>query len=376
MQDDRRASTARPTSQPRATASAGLSPSILQDALTPRGLFTNLFPVSFASTNLGVLRRAPKAKKEDFDDRRRPRFYQLGTDLYAYGPGLDEFKDPRFTPAIVAIEQEPYFTQHLMKYGLVDFFRQNGYLVRPRQVGFALIDHHDVIASAQSGVLHICPEYAFQPLRVEGADGTPIYAFAIEPGWATVPAFEIGTRLARHSERLEGIKLLLRCSECGPHCQLHDRLNEVVGVFEAFAEDGVELTSSCRCEDYTPQPIVVRQRLRQKRSERGNGKRAKAPERTIIVPGQVVKPASGQRRVLQLFQDRRQLEMQGRVWLGDLTSTGKVRSGALRVRYERVQHFLARVADHETEGISFPLPTGPMVTLERSPVTAEELTNA
>jgi len=370
MPDDFRSSTARAEGTSNAPSLA-LSPSLLQEALTPRGLFTNLFPVSLESANLGVLRQTTKAKKAEFADRRRPWFYQSGNVLYAYGEGLDEFKDPRFTPAIVAIEQEPEFVKHLVKFGLSDFFRRGGYLVRSRWNGLSVIDNEEIIASADSSYLNICPEYRFQPFRLEGANGTPIYAFSIEASWVTVPGFEIGARLVKFAESVAGLKLVLRCKECGPHCPLHERLDNVLGVFDSFAEDGAELTTRCRCEDYTPRPIRVRQRVRSKGGAARRG--VQPPERTVIVPGQVVIPASGQRGVLRLFRDRSNLEKQGQIWLGDLTSTGKVRTGGLKIRYEHIQRFLARIAGHETGAISFTLSTGPKATLERVPVTAEEL---
>ena len=376
MPDDRRSSSARVQSATAPIASPALSATTLQDALTPKGLFTNLFPVTFAAGNLGTLRQSTKTKREDFEDRRRPRFYQSGEVLYAYGEGLDDFKDSRFTPAIVMIEQEPRFTQHLMRFGLIDFFRAKGYLVRSRRVGVSVIDHQETIASAKSGFLHIFPEYTFQAYRLEGAQGTTIYAFSIEPSWATVPAFEIGPRVANHPEFLRSLKLILACRECGPHCPLHDRLDGVVGVFDAFAEAGTALTSACACEDYTPQPVRVTQRAWPKGSRRSSKSESHVTERTVIVPGQVVVPASGQRRVLRLFSDRSELELEGRIWLGDLTRSKKVRSGGLQVRYERIQRFLARVAGQETQGATFPLPTGPAVTLERVPVTAEEIAGA
>jgi len=374
MPDDLRRSIARTRGVEPTPASSVLSPSVLQEALTPRGLFTNLFPVSFGSTSLGTLHKTAKAAKEDFDDRRRPHFYQSGNVLYAYGQGLDEFKDTRFTPAIVAIEQEPFFALHLARFGLADFLRGKGYLVRSPRSGISVIDHEETIAAAASdGSLLICPEYTFQPQRLEGADGTPIYAFSVEAAWATVPAFQIGAHLAAHAKRLEGFKLVLECQECGPHCPLFDRLNRVVGTFVSFDNEGGASTSKCRCEDYKPLLIRVRQLVRQPRSKGPSGNRGRSLERTVVLPGQVVRLAASQRRVLQLFHDGARLEREARVWLGDLTASGKVRSGALRVRYERIQRFLARLAGHETRGVAFTLATGANVTLERMPIQAEEL---
>jgi hypothetical protein len=372
MPDNRRSSSPRLQSARPAAVRAAVSPTVLQDALTPRGLFTNLFPVTFAARNLGTLRLTTKAKKEDFEDRRRPRFYQSGQVLYAYGEGLDDFKDGRFTPAIVAVGQESGFAQHLMRSGLIDYFRAKGYLVRSRRVGTSVIDHQETIASAKSGFLHILPEYTFRTYRLEGAQGNSIFAFSIEASWATVPAFEIGPRVASHSEFLRNLKLILDCGECGPHCPLHERQGHVVGIFEGFAEPGTTLTSACACEDYTPQPVRVTQRLRQIGS-RGSSRNRKAPEQTLVIPGQVIKPAVGQRQVLRLFSDKSELELEGRIWLGDLTRSRKVRTAGLQVRYERIQQFLARVVGHETSGLTFPLPTGPTVILERVPVTAEEI---
>jgi hypothetical protein len=370
VQDDRRTA-AKPHGMPRVESSASLPASVLQGVLTPRGLFANLFPVTFETGNLGALRQTTKAKKEDFDDRRRPRFYQSGAVLYAYGAGLDEFKDARFTAAIVAIDSEHQFAQHLLRVGLIDFFRGKGYLVRQRRVGVSVIDHLETIATAKAGFLHLFPEYTFQTFRVEGAQGSAIYAMSIEPSWATVPAFEIGPRLAQHPEYLRSLKLVLDCRECGPHCPLHERLGAVVGVFEAFAEANERLTSACACRDYTPQPVRVSQRTWVQ-----GAKGRESSERTIVVPGQVVKPAAGQRRVLRLFSDRTELELEGRIWLGDLTRSRKARSGALNVRYERIQQFLARVIGDATRGVSFPLPTGPSMTLERLPLSVEKLSGA
>jgi hypothetical protein len=375
MQEDRRSSNARSPTTLSQLSGSQIAPSILEEALTPRGLFTNLFPVTLSGTSLGTLRQSTKAKKEEFSDRRRPSFYQSGEVLYAYGPGGDDFKDARFTPAIVSIDKEPGFTQYLLRLGLADFFRSKSYLVRFRRVGISIIDHHELIASAESGFLHIYPEYSFQSYRLEGADGAPIFAVAIEAAWATVPVFEIGKRLAGHPEYLKSLKLLLECSECGPHCPVYDRQNKVVGVFDSFADDNTELTSACTCENYTPQAVLVRQRIPRKGKKIKSRGAVRQEERMIVLPGQVLRPASGQRRVLRLFHDRDKLEFEGRIWLGDLSRDHKVRSGALKVRYQRIQRFLGRVAGHDSGGISFSIATGPSVILERVPVTVEELSD-
>lgn len=372
MQEDRRQPAPTARSSPPLTPDAQLSPGTLQSALTPRGLFTNLFPVSFGSGNLGSLCQTEKAKKDDFVDRRRPRFYQSGETCYAYGTGLDDFKDARFTPAILAPTTDPFFALHLVKYGLVDFLRAKGYLVRSRLVGVSVLDHENPITSAE-GFLKILPEFTFQTNLVEGAQGTSIFAVSIDVGWSTVPVFELGPRVAQRADLLENLKLVLECQECEAACPLHDRLGGVVGVFESFAEQGTELTSACQHQDYTPQPVRVRQRIRAAGPRRRDGRSVPAPERMVVVPGQVVKPASGQRQVLKLSRDKNALALEGRIWLGDLTRTRRTRTDGLQVRYEHIQRFLARLANHETRGITLPIETGTKVTLERVPVTTEVL---
>src|SRR5690606_36087570 len=89
MQKDRRpAPSISPTTQagsPRPILSA----KTLSAALTPRGLFTNLFVFHFASTSVGSVKQSTKVKKEDVADRKRPSFYQADDVLYAYGSGLE-----------------------------------------------------------------------------------------------------------------------------------------------------------------------------------------------------------------------------------------------------------------------------------------------
>lgn len=370
MQDDRRQTIPTSSSTPPIAADAQLSPSTLQSALTPRGLFTNLFPVTFGAGNLGTLRQTEKAKKEDFVDRRRPRFYQSGETCYAYGAGLDELKDARFTPGILAPSTDPYFALHLVKFGLVDFMRGQGYLVRSRFVGVSVLDHVNPIVSAE-GFLNILPEYTFQTNLIEGAQGTPIFAISIDAGWSTVPVFELGPRVVQRADLLKNLKLVLECEECDASCPLHERLGRVVGVFDSFAEEGTQLTSACRHQDYTPQPVCVRQRVQTAVPRRRDGKIMPPAERMVVVPGQVLKPSSGQRQVLRLSKDKNALALEGRIWLGDLTRTRKIRTDGLQVRYEHIQRFLARLANHETRGVTFPIETGIKVTLERLPVTTE-----
>jgi hypothetical protein len=374
LQEDRRQPIPTTRNAPALKSEAVLSLSTLQSVLTPRGLFTNLFPVNFASPNLGTLRQTEKARKEDFADRLRPRFYQSGETCYAYGAGLDEFKDARFTAAILAPATDPYFALHLAKYGLIAFLREKGYLVRSRFVGVSVLDHENPIASAE-GFLKILPDYTFQTNLVEGAQGTPLFTVSIDAGWSTVPVFELGPRVAQRADLLENLKLVLECSECNASCPLHARLGRVVGVFDSFAAAGTELSSACLHQDYTPQPVRVRQRERSTMPRRPQGKSASPVERVVVVPGQVVKPASGQRRVLKLSKNQTPLTLEGRIWLGDLTRTRRIRTDGLQVRYEHIQRFLARLAAHETKGITFPIETGTKVTLERVPVTTEMLGN-
>lgn len=367
MQKDRRpAPSISPTTQagsPRPILSA----KTLSAALTPRGLFTNLFVFHFASTSVGSVKQSTKVKKEDVADRKRPSFYQADDVLYAYGSGLEEFRDDRFTPAIVSVDTRPDFTRFIIKIALAEFFRSRGYLVRFRRVGISIIDHHDRIASASSGYLHLYPEFTLQPHTVEGAEGNQIFCVSMEPAWVTVPSFEIGPRLERHPELLHNLKVTLNCSECNPDCPLFQEQDSIVGVFEEFLPTGTDLSSGCSCAEYTPQPVQVHQRKRRK---------GKVHERRLVLPGQVLQPASGQRRVLRLFKDRAMLEREGRIWLGDLTRTGRARSGALQVRYERVQRFLTTVAGDETGSVQFLLPTGPLVSLDRLPLSVEELAYA
>jgi len=370
MHDDQRRPVPTPRSANPLAPDAQLSPSTLQDALTPRGLFTNLFPIDFSAANLGILRQSEKATKEDFIDRRRPRFYQSGETCYAYGPGLDEFKDARFTSAIVTPAADPYFALHLIKHGLMEFLRAAGYLVRSRLVGVSVYDHENPIKSAE-GFVKILPEYTFQTSLVEGAQGNLIFAISIDVGWSIAPVFELGPRVATRPDLLENLKLVLECSECTARCPLYERLGHIIGVFDSFAAEGTELTSACQHHDYTPQPVRIRQRMRSSAPRRRGGTSKPPEERTIVVPGQVVTPATGQRQVLRLSTDSNALALAGRIWLGDLTPDRRVRTDGLQVRYEHIQRFLARLANHETRGVIFPTETGTRVTLERVPVTTE-----
>ncbi len=372
MNDEPRRGTNRGTmtGAPTPTGTGGMAPvpaEVLQHVLTPRGLFTNLLPVVLSDGPLGPVVAAPTAKvtKAEMEERRRPRFYQSSRQatLYAYGDGVDDFRDPRFSRAILRPTSDVGFTLHLLRNGLADAFSGRGFLLSRHHHGFSVLDHGSVIRSAKSGFLHIVPEFTFQPQAVDGAGGATVFAFAIEPSWVTAPLFTIGAKLKSHPEALRYLKVRVADDRCRPGCPLHGKAKTVVGVFDGFADADAPLDCQCLADEFVPVPVRVRDR----RAHR---------ERVLVVPGQRLVPAERQRKVLRLFSDRPELERSGRVWLGDLTKEGRVRSGALQVRYERIQQFLARVVGNPTAGLEFTLPTGGPAVVTRVPLTVDLVSRA
>lgn len=373
---------------PRPTTAVGSSgtPAPAQEAaideralreLTPRALFTNLFQVTLPRGALGQVQSA-KADKEEFEGRRRPAFYQTGNTLYCYGSGQDEFNDRRFSPAIVTPETDRSFTKFLLARGLMDFFRGLDFRLRGNAQGFAVQDHKQLIRSSEKGHLHIVPQYNFQPYWIESTDGRVRFAFSVEPGTTTLPTFHIHEGLRRAEGALLDLELVLTEEGCRPGCPLHGRLGQRLGRFRGFAAAGEPLDCTCHIESFDAVAITVVDRQRKpgvSRRRRGGRGRNKSDyiETSIVIPGQLVTAAPSQSRLLRLSNDHAQLELAGKVWLGQVSADRRIRANALHVRYERIQQFLARMAGHPTGPLVFTLPTGSEARLDRVPVTVEEL---
>lgn len=374
----------RPSSIPHETPHSPTNAGVLDDAtlreLIPRVLFTNLFLVTLPPGSLGPMRatETEKAQKDEFEGWRQPSFYQTGEHLYAFGPGVEQFTDRRFTSSIVTAETNRNFTKYLLGYGLMEFFRDREFVVKRDMQGFTVQDHNNVIQSSKKGVLHIIPQFNFQPYWVEATGGSIRFAFSIEPGTTTLPTFHIHAGLARFAAELDGLKLQLREEGCKPGCPLFGRKGEVLGRFNGFALRGAALDCTCHTASFDAVPIQVIDRRRKPgtpRRRRG-GPKPEMEETVLTIPGQLVGATPSQRRLLRLSEDRNDLERAGRVWLGDLSTGGSVRGNALKVRYERIQEFLGRMAESEAGPISFTLPTGASVEMERLPLTLEELADA
>lgn len=347
--------------------------------LTPRALFTNLFQVTLPGGALGQVQSA-KADKEEFEGRRRPSFYQTGDTVYCYGPGQEEFADRRFSPAIVTPETNRSFTKFLLARGLMDFFRGLNFRLRGNAQGFAIQDHTQLILSSEKGHLHIVPQYNFQPYWVEGTDGLVRFAFSVEPGTTTLPTFHIHEGLRRAEGALDDLELVLSEDGCRPGCPLHGRRGQRLGRFRGFAAPGEPLDCSCHAESFDAVAIKVVDRQRKpgvpRRRRGGRGRhRNDYIETTLVIPGQLVTAAPSQRRLLRFSNDRAQLELAGKVWLGQVSADRRIRANALEVRYERIQQFLARMAGHPTGPLVFTLPTGAKARLDRVPLTVEELSS-
>lgn len=355
------------------------APVSLSPDLTPNGLFTNIFLVHLPHS-LGAFRAAgtDKAQKEEFASWRRPAFYRGRDSLYAFGDGLDTLDDRRFTSAIVTSETDRQLTKHLLRIGLMDFFRAEKYSVRGELHGFTVHDHKTVIESSAKGFLHIVPQFTFQPYWVECTGGSVRFAFAIEPGTTTLPTFHLMAGLQRVAPELQGVKLQLERGGCRSGCPLHGKKGRIVGRFAGFADQAVDLDCTCHEESFDPVPIRVLDRRKRSRRQEGGNQLAQEPEydeTELVLPGQILGAAPGQRRLLRLTNDSEKLERAGRQWLGDLSADGKVRGNALRVRYERLQEFLSRVAGDATKNVAFALPTGVEARIERLPLTVEELSD-
>lgn len=347
--------------------------------LTPRTLFTNLFQVALPTGALGQIQSA-KAEKEEFEDRKRPQFYQTGDTVYCYGPGQEDFSDRRFSPAIVTADTNRSFTKFLLARGLMDLFRGQDFKLRGNAQGFAVQDHTEIIRSSAKGHLHIIPQYNFQPYWVECTGGVTRFAFSIEPGTTTLPTFHIHEGLRRAEDALDDLELVLSAGGCRVGCPLHGRIGERLGRFRGFATAGEALDCTCHVERFDAVAIKVVDRQRKpgapKRRRGGRGqKRSDYTETTLIIPGQLVMAAPSQRQLLRFSKDRADLELAGKVWLGQVSTDRRIRANALHVRYERVQRFLARMAGHPTGPLSFTLPTGTKARLERVPITVEELSS-
>lgn len=366
---------------PTPTDSGGivLDPVVLKGTLTPKGLFTNLFPVTLGAGSIGPVRAAAteKAQKDEFEGWRRPLFYQAGDILYAFGPGLEDFKDRRFSSAIVTAETNLNFTKHLLGIGLVSLFRAKGFIVQREAQGFTVRDHNNIILSSKKGVLHIIPQFNFQPYWVECTSGAIRFAFAIEPGTTTLPTFHIHTGLRRFAAELDGLRLQLNETGCKPGCPLYGREGEVLGRFAGFA--GPDASLDCTCHEASFDAIAIHVVDRRKkpgtlrRRQGDSGPKPGLEEIRLTIPGQLVVAAPAQRKLLRLSRDRDELERAGRIWLGDLATNRKVRGNALRVRYERIQEFLAHMAGSAVAPLPFTLPTGATAQVERIPLIAEEI---
>jgi hypothetical protein len=255
----------------------------------------------------------------------------------------------------------------------MSLLRERGFALKSEVNGFSLIDHAQVIASSRKGILHIVPQFTFQPYWVETTGGSVAFAFAVEVGTTTLPTFQIGAALRNHAASISGVRLQLAKEGCQPTCVLHGRVGRIVGVFRGFADSDAIL--DCRCHEGAFDAIAIKVEDRSDGSTGGRKRASKGPARILTIPGQIVVPAAGQRRLLGLFSDKHDLERSGRVWLGDLTTQGKVRSGALQVRYSRIQSLFARLASDPTGPLSFTLPTGGSARLERLPISVEEITD-
>ena len=361
-----------------ATRRIVLESAVLRNELTPRSLFTNLFPLNLPIGSLGPV-RAAKCDKEEFDGRKRPRFYQAGDTVYAYGVGVDEFVDRRFNAAIVTSETDRDFTKFLLSRGLMEHFRANGFKLRGNAQGFTVQDHTDIIKSSKKGVLHIIPQFNFQPYWVECTDGSTRFAFSIEPRTTTLPTFHIHEQLRKVADALDDLWLQLSDDGCRPGCPLYGRKGEVIGRFKGFAASGAALDCTCHEASFDAVAIQVVSRQAKPGSPRRRGagrSRSETIESTLTIPGQLVVPAPAQRRLLKLSNDKVELERAGRVWLGDLAPDRRIRPNALQVRYERMQAFLARIANDQRAAVKFQLPTGLTVQLERIPIAVEEIANS
>lgn len=366
---------------PTTTPSKGvaLDPVVLKRELTPRTLFTNIFQVTLPPGALGAMQSA-KADKEEFDDRKRPQFYQAGETVYCYGPGQEEFTERRFSSAIVTAETDKNFTKFLLARGLMDFFRARDFRLRGNAQGFTVQDHTDIIRSSDKGHLHIIPQFGFQPYWVESTAGVVRFAFSIEPGTTTLPTFHIHEGLRRRAVELDDLQVQLSEDGCKPGCPLYGRTGQVLGRFKGFAEAGATLDCTCHAESFDAVAIKVLDRHRKpgaprRRRRSGKGPKVEMEETTLIIPGQLVVASPSQRRLLKLSSDRGELERAGKVWLGSLSADSHVRANALQVRYERIQQFLARMSNHQTNPLAFSLPTGAKARLERMPLTVEELSD-
>jgi hypothetical protein len=303
---------------------------------------------------------------------------QAGETTYAFGPGLDEFADRRFTAAIANSDTDRSFTKFLIARGLMEFFRGRELGLRWSAQGFEVQDHTEIIKSSTKGLLHIIPQYTFQPYWIECTGGDIQYAFAIEPGTTTLSTFQFREGLRSRAKALEDIELVLDQNGCKPGCPLYSRKGQIIGRFRGFAEPHEVLNCTCHDSSFTPTPIRVVNRHRKpgvpRRRRGGRGRnRTDYIETTLVVPGQLMVPAPSQRRLLSLSDDREELERAGKIWLGSLSSDRKIRTNVLQVRYERIQRFLARMVDDPRKPLRFSLPTNLSVQLERMPISVEEL---
>lgn len=361
------------------TKGVAIDPVAFKRELTPRTLFTNIFQATLPVGALGAMQSA-KADKEEFDDRKRPQFYQAGETVYCYGPGQEEFVERRFSSAIVTAETDKNFTKFLLARGLMEFFRTRDFKLRGNAQGFAVQDHADIIQSSSKGHLHIIPQYSFQPYWVECSGGTVRFAFSIEPGTTTLPTFHLHEGLRHLAAELDDLQVQLSNDGCKPRCPLYGRVGQVLGRFKGFAEAGTSLDCTCHSETFDAVAITVVDRHRKigvspRRRRAGKRSKVEMEETTLVIPGQLVVASPSQRRLLKLSSDRAELERSGKIWLGSLSAGGHIRANALQVRYERIQEFLARMANDQTGPLTFSLPTGAKARLERLPLTVEQLSD-
>lgn len=326
----------------------------------PAGLFTNLFVLQVPRGGLSPILRASEKnapKEELVKEYRRPSFYRSGNEVYAFGEGLNEFNDGRFTRAIVMPDRDRFFTCYLAGRGLLAHFRSAGYVTRKRGNELHVIDPDTVLASDSAERVVLRPVYTFRPFFGRDVEGRTWFAVAVDVSWTTIPQFRFLAGLTGFEDLFRGLRVENQCSECELGCPLYAGLGRTVGVFRGFASADREMETPCSVDNDYRDSIVIYDRR---------------AEREWTVPGSMFRPAPFQRSVLNAFGDAQKLVKQARVWLGDLTVSGAVRSSALAARYSRIDGFLAKNAGSDGQ-LSFQIPTGQRVALTREAMSVEEV---
>lgn len=328
----------------------------------PRGLFTNLFPVRVPPGGLSPIKQAKtgEASKTDLvEEYPEPEFYRSRHLIFAFGAGVDSFSDGRFDPAIVMPDREPWFAMYLLSRGLRERFHQAGCRVRTRRNVLRVVSPSSAIAADRAERIVLRPEFTVRPFFGRDLAGRSWFAFAVDPSWTTDPQFRTTAKLREREDLLAGVRVRVRCEDCRRSCPMWNRQDRTVGIFDGFVDNASKTDSACTGR---PEEVVrVFDRHR---------------DRTYILPGHVVQPSPGQRSLLGLFTEKQQLVRRARVWLGDLGEGGAVRSGALGVRFARIQEFLDLVCEEAGADVDFLLPTGQAAELLREPLKAEEVSHA